>query len=85
MRCRGGAIVIRADIESIIMASGPIPSLIVLRERATSSNRETPLRSLSIQTGSVVAAAVIRGVDGVTTPRPITHDLFLDTLTALGA
>lgn len=85
MRCRGGAIVIRADIESIIMASGPIPSLIVLRERATSNNRETPLRSLSIQTGSVEAAAVSRGVDGVTTPRPITHDLFLDTLTALGA
>lgn len=85
MRCRGGAIVVRADIESIIMASGPIPSLIVLRERATSNNRETPLRSLSIQTGSVEAAAVSRGVDGVTTPRPITHDLFLDTLTALDA
>ena len=71
---------IRADIETIIMASGAVPSLIVLRERATTTNRETPLRTLSIQTGSFEAAAVSQGVDGAELPRPITHDLFLDVL-----
>ena len=75
---------IRVDIETIIMASGPVPSLIVLRERAGAPNADAPLRSLSIQTGSFEAASISRGIDGAESPRPITHDLFLETLSKFG-
>ena len=54
---------IRVDIETIIMASGPVPSLIVLRERAAGAGSGAPQRSLSIQTGSFEAAAISRGID----------------------
>lgn len=72
---------IRVDIETIIMASGPAPSLIVLRERSHGDHNGAPSRSLSIQTGSVEAAAISRGIDNSQgNGRPITHDLFIDTL-----
>ena len=70
---------VRVDIETIVMAAGPVPSLIVLRERSSKSDSPAPLRSLSIQTGSFEAAAISRA------ERPITHDLLLDTVDALGA
>ena len=76
---------IRVDIETIIMAAGPVPSVIVLRERSADGTSDAPLRALSIQTGSFEAAAVGRGVDGNDGPRPITHDLMLDTIRELGA
>ena len=40
---------VRVDIETIVMAAGPVPSLIVLRERCSKSDSPAPLRSLSIQ------------------------------------
>jgi len=49
---------VRVDIETIVMAAGPVPSLIVLRERCSKSDSPAPLRSLSIQTGSFEAAAI---------------------------
>ena len=52
---------VRVDIETIVMAAGPVPSLIVLRERCGKSDSTAPLRSLSIQTGSFEAAAISRG------------------------
>ena len=52
---------IRVDIETIIMAAGPVPSVIVLRERSADGTSDAPLRALSIQTGSFEAAAVGRG------------------------
>ena len=52
---------VRVDIETIVMAAGPVPSLIVLRERSSKSDSPAPLRSLSIQTGSFEAAAISRG------------------------
>lgn len=73
---------IRVDIETIIMASGPLPSTIVLRERSDDPARG-PLRALSIQTGSYEAAAISRGIDNPG-GRPITHDLFTSTLNELG-
>lgn len=76
---------IRVDIETIIMASGPVPSLIVLRERGADSSTDAPLRALSIQTGSYEAAAISRGIDGTEGTRPITHDLMLDAIRKLGA
>lgn len=74
---------IRVDIETIIMAAGPVPSVIVLRERGDDAS-DAPLRALSIQTGSYEAAAIGRGVDGDDGSRPITHDLMVDTIRELG-
>ena len=51
---------IRVDIETIIMAAGPVPSVIVLRERNESVGAGAPPRALSIQTGSFEAAAISR-------------------------
>ena len=76
---------VRVGIETIVMAAGPVPSLIVLRERCSKSDSPAPLRSLSIQTGSFEAAAISRGIDSGRAERPITHDLLLDTVSALGA
>lgn len=77
---------IRVDIETIIMAQGAVPSVIVLRERKQSDASDAPRRALSIQTGAVEAAAVSRGIGGRERgPRPITHDLMVDMLSALDA
>lgn len=76
---------IRTDIETIIMAAGTVPSIIVLRERRGEHASDAPLRALSIQTGSYEAAAISRGIDGSEGPRPITHDLFIDAIAALDA
>lgn len=77
---------IRVDIESIVMASGPMPSVIVLRERRSSSESDVPLRALSIQTGSYEAAAIGGGMDQTkAAARPIAHDLLLSTVQQLGA
>ena len=76
---------IRVDIESIMMANGPMPSLVVLREREGAVHAESPLRALSIQTGAFEAAAIGKGIDGDAPARPITHDLLLNTVQSLGA
>lgn len=76
---------VRVDIETIVMAAGPVPSLIVLRERDSQPDSPAPLRSLSIQTGSFEAAALSRGIDKGREGRPLTHDLMLDAIAALNA
>ena len=75
---------IRVDIETIIMAAGPIPSVIVLRERAASDTSDVPLRALSIQTGNFEAAALSRGIHG-SDERPITADLTVSIIKQLDA
>ena len=81
----GRSVVIRVDIETIVMAAGPVPSAIILRERPQAAAGDAPLRSLSIQTGSFEAAAISKGIDGAAPKRPVTHDLFLSALETLGA
>ena len=76
---------IRVDIETIVMASGPTPSVIVLRERSKGTTPEAPRRALSIQTGAYEAAAISRGIEGEQGARPITHDVFIDALGKLNA
>ncbi len=77
---------IRVDIESIVMAAGPVPSVIVLRERKTGAPADAPVRALSIQTGAYEAAAIGHGIDpDKPSPRPIAHDLLLNTVRELGA
>ena len=77
---------IRVDIESIVMAAGPVPSVVVLRERKSGASSDAPLRALSIQTGAYEAAAIGGGMDSdKAAPRPIAHDVMLRTVQELGA
>ena len=77
---------IRVDIESIVMAAGPVPSVVVLRERKGGAGSGAPLRALSIQTGAYEAAAIGGGMDSdKAAPRPIAHDVMLRTVQELGA
>ena len=76
---------IRTDIETIIMAAGSVPSVVVLRERRGDDAADAPQRALSIQTGSYEAAAISRGIDKTPSPRPITHDLMANIIQSLGA
>lgn len=76
---------IRVDIEGIVMSGGPLPSVLVLRERVEHPDIASSRRSLSIQTGPFEAAAIGRGMKAPEGERPITHDLMLDALTQLGA
>ena len=52
--------------------------IVLLKER---SGR----RYLPIWIGAVEATAIAFALQGVSTPRPLTHDLFVDTLNTLGA
>lgn len=77
---------IRVDIESIVMAAGHVPSVVVLRERKGGAGSGAPLRALSIQTGAYEAAAIGGGMDSdKAAPRPIAHDVMLRTVQELGA
>ena len=46
---------------------------------------QTGQRVLPIYIGPEEAQSIVRGIEGVVTPRPMTHDLLRDTLAALGA
>ncbi|QWT17609.1 bifunctional nuclease family protein [Collinsella sp. zg1085] len=76
---------IRVDIETIVMAAGPMPSVIVLRERATTGSGDTPQRALSIPTGPYEATVISRGIEHKKSERPITHDLMVQVLSSIGA
>lgn len=75
---------IRVDVETVIMSAGPVPSLIVLRERDAAAPA-SPLRSISIQTGSFEAAGISSGINQPRPARPLTHDLFVDAVAALSS
>lgn len=67
------------------MAGGPVPSVIVLRERGGGKfSSEAPLRALSIQTGAFEAASIGRGIEHPAGERPITHDLMAEVVGKLG-
>lgn len=68
------------------MAAGPVPSVVVLRERKGGAGSGAPMRALSIQTGAYEAAAIGGGMDSdKAAPRPIAHDVMLRTVQELGA
>ncbi|MDO4595830.1 MAG: bifunctional nuclease family protein [Coriobacteriaceae bacterium] len=73
---------VRVDVAGIMMADGPVPSVIILRERKCSS---APCRTLSIKTGAIEAKAIAQGLYHEEPQRPITHDLLASTIGALGA
>ena len=77
---------IRVDIESIVMASAPMPSGIVLRERKGSGPQDAPSRALSIQTGAYEAAVIGNGTEFTKqTKRPLSHDVLLQAVRDLDA
>lgn len=76
---------IRVDVESIIMATAPAPSVVILRERAQDSENIAPQRALSIPTGPYEAASISRALDGSDEDRPLTHALLASVVSQLGS
>lgn len=73
---------VRVDVESIIMATGGAPSVVILRERH--KDESSASRALSIPVGNWEATAITYGVEHHQLPRPITHDLALQSVRELG-
>lgn len=74
-------VLVRMDIKTIVVAGGPITSLVVLAPRSGAGDVSL---SLPIRIGAIEAAAISTGAEGRPT-RPKTHDLLLNTLHRLGA
>lgn len=72
---------VRMDIQSVVVGAGPVASMVVLKPR-----RDQPSSTkLPIRIGSVEAVAISMGVEGSRNARPLTHDLLLSVVGALGA
>lgn len=73
---------VRLDIRSIVMGSGPISSLIVL----AAHDKGDGTGQLPIRIGSFEAAAITMGIDSSNTmKRPLTHDVLRSTIQSLDA
>ena len=73
---------VRMDIQTLAVGAGPVPSLIVLRNRPAEGKAAV---QLPIRIGPVEAAAISVGLDDTPRARPLTHDLLQNTITSLGA
>lgn len=73
---------IRMNIKSVIVATGPMPSLVVLQPVAGDDRLPT---NLPIQIGTFEATAISIGVEPGAISRPMTHDLLLSLVNELGA
>lgn len=71
------------DIESVVVGSGPLPSLVVLRPRDEQDG--SPELQLPIRIGSIEATAISMGVNLREGRRPMTHDLLVSSIEVLGA
>ncbi len=71
------------DIQTVMVGGGPMASMVVLRPRA--ARGEDGGAKLPIRIGSVEATAISLGVEGLPRRRPLTHDLLLSAIGALGA
>ena len=69
------------DIKTVVMGGMHVPSLIVLKSREEAGNRQV---NLPIQVGPVEAAAISAGVSADRPSRPLTHDLLISAVDALG-
>lgn len=72
---------IRAEIATVVVANGPLPSVLILRPRDTKRSSE----SLPIRIGTTEAISLGMGIDPSKQPRPMTHDFLKNTISALGA
>lgn len=72
----------RMDIQTVVVGSGPVSSLVVLRPHELGEG-EHPTR-LPIRIGTVEATAISMGIDPQEGGRPMTHDLLLSAINNLG-
>ena len=72
----------RMDIKSVVVGGGPIASLVVLCPQEQRSG-EGAIK-LPIRIGTVEASAISMGVDRPKGARPMTHDLLVSAIEALG-
>ncbi len=71
---------VRLDIQSIIVGQGTMSSMVTLRPRQGSTSQLLPIRI-----GGMEGAAISVGLNKRAGKRPYTHDLFMNTIEALGA
>ena len=76
-------VMIRMDIQTIVVGGGPVSSLVVLRTH-TPYKGNTSVQ-LPIRIGSIEATAISLGAEGSSSTRPLTHDLLAATIRSLGA
>ena len=81
---------IRADIKTLIMFAPPAPAALILSayvEGKDAGEEDEPgiYRIVPIWIGNAEAVNLRYALEGKKPPRPLTHDLFLDALTALDA
>lgn len=69
-------------IKSVVVAVGPMPSLVVLQPAVPDNSLPT---NLPIQIGGYEATAISLGAQQGATPRPVTHDLLLSVVEKLDA
>ncbi len=73
----------RMDIQTVVVGSGPVASLVVLKPHELAED-EHPTR-LPIRIGTVEATAISMGVEPPEGGRPMTHDLLRSAINDLGA
>ena len=69
----GDGLMVRMDIQAIMVGAGPVSSLIVLRPRTAHKDEESI--KLPIRIGVVEATIISTGIEGAPIKRPMTHDL----------
>ena len=72
----------RMDIKSVVIGGGPIASLVVLCPQERKAG-EGAIK-LPIRIGTVEASAISMGVERPEGGRPMTHDLLINAVVALG-
>ncbi len=72
---------VRMDIKTIVVAGGPVPSLVTLMPR---QHKDGEAVELPIRIGVIEATAISSAANGHQ-DRPKTHDLLLNTVERLGA
>lgn len=70
---------------TLIMATPPSPCVLILQPAEDFQQELTASRILPIWVGPTEAAGLGVALEHVKFPRPMTHDLFLDSLTSLDA
>ena len=76
---------IPVTIESLVMGQPPMPSFVTLRNFNAPSSPIKGTRLLPIMIGPTEAASIQLAVSGRPNQRPMTHDLFANTLSVLDA
>ena len=73
---------VQMTIKSVVVAGGPMPSLVVLQPAVDDTSLPN---NLPIQIGTFEATAISLGVGPQAIPRPMTHDLLFSFVKELGA